>query len=110
MIAPDDVLRDFGQAMGEIYRRAKVEEGHNASRFLRMLGEHGPVETARRLIHGNQPSEGFNTLTLKRRWDLTVEMHVLDPRFETLFTDDEREHCRDRLLTYGCDESRLPPW
>jgi hypothetical protein len=104
----EDVTRDFGTAMQEIYRRAKLEEGYNASRFLVMLHEHGAVESARRLIGSPNPSEGFTTLVLKKRWDLTVEMHVLDPRFNALFSDDEREACRERLLAYGCDRAVLP--
>ena len=95
------VLAEFNAAMNEIYRLAKVEAGYNATVFLRMLAERGPLETARFLIHTSKPSDGFTALWERRRLDLTVEAHVLQDRFHDLFTDDEREICRDRLAQYG---------
>ena len=87
--------------MHEIYRKAKVEAGYNASVFLRMLLDRGPLETAHFLIHTSKPSDGFTALWERHRLDLTVEAHVLQGRFEELFTDEERELCRQRLLDYG---------
>ena len=87
--------------MHEIYRLAKVEAGYNATVFLRMLPDRGPLETARYLIHTPKPSDGFTALWERHRLDLTVEAHVLQDRFHELFTDDEREICRDRLAQYG---------
>lgn len=82
-------------------RRAKTEAGYNATLFLRMLSEHGPIETARRLITATQPSDGFTRLWERKRLDLTVEAQVLRPEFETLFTTEERDACRRRLELYG---------
>ena len=94
-------LVEFNKAMHEVYRLAKVEAGYNATVFLRMLQDRGPLETARFLIHTPKPSDGFTALWERRRLDLTVEAHVLQDRFHELFTDDEREICRDRLAQYG---------
>ena len=96
-----NVTAEFSAAMQEIYRKAKVEAGYNATVFLRMLSDRGAMETARFLIHTDRPSDGFTALWERQRLDLTVEAHVLQERFETLFTDDEREVCRRRLLAYG---------
>ena len=102
-MAVDPHVVDFNQAMHEIYRKAKVEAGYNATVFLRMLQDRGPLETARWLIHTPRPSDGFTALWERKRLDLTVEAHVLQERFETLFTDDERDVCRQRLAEYGYD-------
>ena len=91
----------FAKAMRDVYLRAKTEAGYNATYFLRMLSDHGPVETARRLITSRQPSEGFTQLWQRKRLDLTVEAQVLRPDFVDLFTDDERNACRRRLSDYG---------
>lgn len=88
---------EFAAAMQDIYRRAKVESGYNATVFLQMLQSRGALETARYLIHTAKPSDGFTALWAKGRLDLTVEAHVLQPRFEPLFTDEERAICRHRL-------------
>lgn len=100
-MAVDALTIEFNTAMQEIYRRAKVEAGYNATVFLRMLQDRGPIDTARYLIHTNTPSAGFTALWEKKRLDLTVEAHVLQPRFDSLFTDDERDICRERLANYG---------
>lgn len=87
--------QDFDAEMRQIHHRAKEEIGYNAMRFLQMLQKHGGVETARRLLP--EMSDGFVTLWEKRRLDLTVEYLVLQPRWDALFTDDERELARQRL-------------
>jgi hypothetical protein len=66
-----------------------------------MPQDRGPLETARFLIHRSKPSDGFAALWERHRLDLTVEAHVLQDRFEELFSDDERDACRQRLLDYG---------
>jgi hypothetical protein len=97
----EDVHAEFSKGMHDIYRRAKVEAGYNATIYLRMLSELGPSETARRLINASTPSDGFVHLWERKRLDLTVETLVLRKRFEGLFSEDEREICRRRLAEYG---------
>ena len=87
--------------MRDIYRRAKEEAGYNATYFLQMLADAGPVATARRLVTSTQPSQGFTALWERGRLDLTVEAHLLQQRFAGLFTDDERDAARARLAAYG---------
>ena len=92
---------EFRDAMREVYRRAKVELDYNATYFLQMLSELGPLATARKLVMANQPSQGFTVLWEKNRLDLSVEAQVLRPEFAELFTDDELETARERLAQYG---------
>jgi hypothetical protein len=96
-----DLERDFANAMRDIYVRAKTEAGYNATYFLQMLAEAGPLETARKLVMIAHPSQGFTALWERRRLDLTVEAHALAPHFTPLFTDIEREAARSRLAAYG---------
>jgi hypothetical protein len=65
-----------------------------------MLSSEGPLETARRLIRSTQPSEGFTALWERHRLDLTVEAHVIQDRFQPLFSDDIQA-AADRLSQYG---------
>ena len=98
-----DPQTEFARAMRDVYARAKSEAGYDATYFLRMLSEHGPVDTARRLITSTQPSEGFTQLWQRKRLDLTVEAQALRPQFAHLFTEEERDVCRRRLADYGYD-------
>lgn len=94
------VVKQFERRMVRIYERAKSEAGYNATYFLRMLSEHGGLETARRLVGSTTPSEGFTQLYLKRRLDLTVEHLVLEEEFRELFSDELLTVAQDRLDAY----------
>lgn len=90
----------FHRAMAKIYEDAK-KEGYTASYFLRMLSEHGGVETARRLVDSDTPSEGFTRLWMMKRLDLSVEALILKPEWQSLFGDEERKRAQVRLEKYG---------
>jgi len=91
----------FDEEMLNIYRRAKLEAGYNASLFLQMLNEHGGLETARILIHKNKVSDGYTALYLRGRLDITVEAVINDnPKWQALFTPKELEICSQRLKAY----------
>jgi len=93
--------RDFHEAMLGIYRRAKAEAGYNAARFLRMVSEHGGLETARILLHATTVSDGYTALWGRGRLDLTVEAVILQPKLRGLFTEAERQIAITRLREYG---------
>jgi hypothetical protein len=97
----EELQREFAAAMRVIYSRAKREAGYNATYFLQMLSEIWPEATARRLVMSTQPSQGFTALWERHRLDLTVEARILEPRFEPLFTDEERLAALHRLDAYG---------
>ena len=97
---------EFDEAMMEVYRLAKKECGYNSTYFLRMLGDHGGLGTAHRLLSGNEPQSGFARMWECGRLDITVECLVLNPRFQELFEERELEIARRRLRRYGYDPER----
>lgn len=102
-----ELEKAFHRAMIEIYKEAK-DLGYTASRFLRMVNEHGGVETAKLLLHSNAVSEGYVALYERQRLDLTVEALVLQPAWIPLFTDAERAIAKKRLTEYGYGQAGLP--
>lgn len=99
----DDLEHRFDLAMMSIYHRARNEARYTATRFLQMLHEHRGLETARILLHSSAVSEGYTALWERGRLDLTVESLILQPEWNILFTDEEREIAKQRLQDYGCD-------
>jgi TIR domain len=91
----------FHKAMVDVYQRAKREAGYHATYFVQMVSDRGGLATARQLLHASSVSEGFTALWERRRLDLTVEAVVLQERFASLFSDEEREIARTRLAEYG---------
>lgn len=97
--AGSSLARAFDRAMQNIYDEATTF-GYRPTFFLKMLAEHGGVETARRLVRGSATS-GFETLWEHGRFDLSVEALILDPQWRALFSDDEAKIARRRLKEYG---------
>ena len=91
----------FHRAMVGIYDTAKREAVYNATRFLQMISEQGGLSTAKQLLNTTGVSDGFTALWMAKRLDLTVEAHVLEPEFQSLFTPDELVIARSRLSEYG---------
>ena len=97
---------EFGEAMMNLYRKAKEECGYNATYFLNMLGNIGGVATAHKLLEDQTIHYGLARLWECGRLDLTVEYLVLDKRFESLFAEHELEEARRRLQEYGLDPAQ----
>jgi hypothetical protein len=91
----------FTSAMLDIYRRAKSEAHYNAPWFLQMIADYGGVGAARRLLVSAEVQTGFTALWERGRLDLTVEYHVLKPKFASLFTEEERNEAKKRLQLHG---------
>lgn len=97
-----DPSKQFDVPMFEIYRRAKVEAGYNATIFLRMISDRGGLATAKYLINATTPSDGYTHLYERGRLDLTVEAMVVEnPQWHELFTQDELAAAKRRLKKYG---------
>lgn len=93
--------KQFHRAMVNIYEEARRKYGYNATYLLQMIGEYGGLEAAKRLLAKDTISEGFGTLRLYDRLDLTVEAHVIKPEFVSLFTPEEIDIARRRLADVG---------
>ena len=89
----------FHADMVNIHKTAKKECGYNAVRFLQIISNKGGVEAARQLII--KQTDGFSALAEFGRLDLSVEAYVLKPEYVSLFTEAEREVCRERLKKLG---------
>jgi hypothetical protein len=65
------------------------------SRIYQMLSRRGPVETLRRLVA--HPTEGLAFLHSIDRLDLSAERVALDPRFESIVSEEVRADARANL-------------
>jgi hypothetical protein len=103
-----DLEREFDKAMMNIYRRAYKEAAYNATRFLQMLEKHRGIETAKILLRSPHVSEGYTALFERGRLDLTVEVLILQEKWNSLFSDEEREIARTRLEEYHYFNNQQP--
>jgi hypothetical protein len=97
-----ELVRRFGQDM----KRGVAELsqlGYDATLFLRMLGEHGPVEAVRRLVLDPKPSHGLWRLQQLKRLDASAEMWVLLPWYASLFAQEVRDQAERKLRQLGVD-------
>lgn len=96
------VEAEFEEALWRSCRESR-RLGYKPIAFEIMLGDQGAVETARRLLATFEYQDGFRRLWELRRLDLSLECHVLRPRYRALFTIDELDEARNRLRKLDYD-------
>ncbi|MFL6140442.1 MAG: hypothetical protein ACJ72N_01055 [Labedaea sp.] len=94
---------EFERAMRRLYTEALEQTGYRAGYFIQMVSELGGLGAAKALLAPGRPThDGFTTLYLHGRLDLTVEATVLaNPAFAELFTEDELDTAHQRLALHG---------
>ena len=75
-----DLESQLKEDLLEASRICREELNYNPTRFLRMLYEKNPVETAIQLVSSPELSEGFLRLRHEGALHLTVEAHVIMPK------------------------------
>lgn len=94
----DKLARKFHNELIDKMRAAKTECLYNPTRFNQMISEIGGVETAKKLIdkamHKGDCSDGFRTLYMLNRLDLTMKDSVCKEEYQTLFSKEQIEYCR----------------
>ena len=103
---PTALEKAFHHDMLRIYQRAKEECGYNAARFFQMIANYGGLKTAQKLLAMPTPSDGFVELWKFRRLDLSMENLVLNPKYRSLFSQQEIETAKERLNAYGFTPQR----
>jgi len=97
----DKLALQFENELRDKMLRAKKECKYNPTRFNQMLTQYGGVETAKRLIANGiatgNTSDGYTTLYLCGRLDLTMEHSVCKPVYRDLFTAEEISYCNNLL-------------
>lgn len=91
----------FEEELKEKSFLAKKECRYNPGYFNKMIAENGGVKTAKILIEkgirtGN-PSDGYTTLYIEGRLDLTMEDSVVKPEYSMLFREEEIKYCKELL-------------
>jgi hypothetical protein len=88
----------FDRRMKQIYVTLRDETGYAATRFLTAVHRHGGVEHAKRSLRRSVSMQsGFEKLKSEGRLHQTMEAHVADPKFRTLFTPSEIAEAHRRL-------------
>lgn len=102
----DNLEQRFHEVMISIYDQARRDLNYKPTYLLQMVLEYGGVEAARRLLQKNDLSDGFTTLWVNGRLDLSVEAHVIKPEYRSLFTAEEIAIAEQRLreVDYECDQ------
>ncbi len=68
---------------------------------MQIVSQKGGLQAAKQLIAKEGGTHGFEVLWENKRLDLSVEALVLRLEYESLFTEEERKLCRERLKQFG---------
>lgn len=97
----EKLSHQFEEELKDKMVRAKKECRYNPARFNQMIARHGGVATAKQLIENSirtgHTSDGYTTLLLCGRLDLTMEDSVCKSKYKQLFSEQEISYCRELL-------------
>ena len=74
--------------------------GYTPRLLLQMIGESNAVAAVKTLLHKKDPPEGFTRLWEMNRLDLSMENIVCSEDWGDLFTSEEKERAKKRLIDY----------
>ncbi len=83
------LCEQFESVVQQTIRRC-YEMNYIPTRFQQMVERYGAVEVAKKLVKSSELQSGIGELARRGRLDLSMEQIMLEPRFEALFTEDER--------------------
>ncbi len=86
----------FEDAMLDTYEQAKRFK-YYPTYFLRMVQERGGIGAAKHLLAVQNAQQGLYTLWELGGLEFSMEALVIQPNFESLFTEHERTEARRRL-------------
>jgi len=87
--------------MLQVFARAQTEGGYTATRFLQLVEDVGGLDAAKALLRKDGLSFGLTALWERQRLEISMEAVVLDPRWESLFSEVELNVARTRLTELG---------
>lgn len=79
----------------------KHRYGYNPTRFLKMIEEHGAIDTATLLVTDSKIHEGLEKLWEFRRLDLSVEAIIWQEPYCKLFPVEVLSKAKSRLKELG---------
>ncbi|MEI7843864.1 MAG: hypothetical protein WCI39_12640 [Gallionellaceae bacterium] len=95
-MATNNLEAEFTRRFKDAIKQSN-ELGYPPTRIEQMLATLGAVNTAKRLVIQSEIHVGFIQMAGIGRKDLTIESLLLEPQFQTLFTEDERFAAQWRL-------------
>ena len=101
---------EFGRSVAAADREAKRIPGYKGYQLSQMIVDYGGYEASRRVLHRlplGRVQEGFTTLYMLRRLDLSIEWKALHPKWRPIFEKSLRSEAERRLAMVGCSWSRV---
>lgn len=74
----------------------KMKKLYNPERLLQMIEKEGYYNTAKKVII-KPYTKGFEILIEAGKLELTIEALVLNPKYESIFSEEELKACRRKL-------------
>jgi len=98
----------FDREMMNVYNVALKKCNYKAIRFLQMFLEYKGVTTAKMLLSKRDVQYGFTELYLCGCLGLSMEVLVLKPEYRSLFTEEELQEAKRRMVGVDFFIANLP--
>jgi len=93
----DNINNILREKFLDFYKMAQREYNFSSPIFIRMLNEHGALETARRLSNTAIWQNGFEKIARLGRADLTVEYIILQDEYRQYFSETQLRNAQAKL-------------
>jgi hypothetical protein len=97
----EELVAGLVREMMESVGICKNRYGYNPTRFLQMLEQNGPIDTAISLVMAPKIHEGLSKLWEFKRLDLSIEAIICKEPYRQLFSDDVLARAKSRLQKLG---------
>ena len=91
----------FEEEIKKICLNHKGEYAYTSLKLLEMIEKKGAVNAAKTLIRMDKIPNSISCLYKCHRFNLNVEMLILSDRFKELFTEEDKNICKERLNNFG---------
>jgi hypothetical protein len=81
--------------------REMIQLGYKPKAFMTMIVEYNAIDAVKRLVNSDKISDGFVRLWELERLDLSMENIIQENEWNNLFTKEEQEKAKKRLMKYG---------
>lgn len=97
----DQLELDFHKAMLNVYEAIYDRCGYRARKFKWLICKSGGLRAARILLSTDRMTEGLVQLYAAGSLDVSMEVMILNPKWNPLFNERERNMAKSRLRKLG---------
>ncbi|OON92967.1 MAG: hypothetical protein ATN31_07415 [Candidatus Epulonipiscioides saccharophilum] len=97
----DRLKEIFSKEMLSLYKKINSQVKYRAQNMLKYINEYGGYQAALKYIYAPSYTNDFSALWEAGRLDLSIEVLLLNPKYDSIVPDSAKDFCKKRLDEYN---------